>query len=306
MVERIAELTEILPYVREFLGKTFVIKLGGEVLYPNSIESVAKQISLIHHMGIKVVLVHGGGPQLDETLDKFGIAPKIVEGRRVTDNATLQVAKMVFKGLLGTDLVAALRKEGATAVSLSGVDAGLIAAKRRAPKLMAVNDGSNQALDYGEVGDITAINPAVIESLLSSSIIPCVCSLGISDQAQVLNINADTVAASLAHALKAEKLILMTNVAGVLQSKEDPSSLVSYASVERLEQMIAAGAIKDGMRPKVEACMQAVRMGVPRTHIINGAKPGALLMELFLNEGCGTMVVNDQEQARYELAVEAG
>jgi len=305
MVDRIAELTEILPYVREFLGKIFVIKLGGEVCGGKNLDQIAQQVSLIHHMGIKVVLVHGGGPQLNEVCETLGIEKQVIAGRRITDDSTLRAAKMVFKGLVGSDVVSALKLHGASAVGLSGLDAGLILADRRAPKPVVVESGEEKSIDFGNVGDITKINPKILEVLLSSNMIPVICSLGGTESGDVLNINADTVASSLAQALQAEKLIVMTNVPGILERKEEPSSLVSYSNIQNLQRMVRDGIITDGMLPKVEACMQAVLGGVSRTHIINGTRAGSILMELFLNEGCGTMIVNDIERKKYEEEVEA-
>ncbi|MBX7137118.1 MAG: acetylglutamate kinase [Oligoflexia bacterium] len=304
MVDRIGELTEILPYVREFLGKTFVIKLGGEVCAGKSLTDIAKQVSLIHHIGIKVVLVHGGGPQLDALCSTLGIERHVVAGRRVTDEETLRACKMVFAGLLSTDIVAALRAQGASAAGLSGVDASLIGAVRRPPRQVATDDGDTRLVDFGMVGDIVSINTGFLTTLLHERVIPVVSSLGATAEGQVLNINADTVASALARELKADKLILLSNVPGILKDKRDPSSLVSYASIRSLEKMIADGSIRDGMLPKVQACMEAVKGGVSRTHIIDGGKSDSLLMELFLNQGCGTMIVDEPEMDRYQHEVD--
>lgn len=300
MSDRIEALTEILPYVREFLGQTFVIKLGGEVCQPEVLNRIAEQVSLIHHMGIRVTLVHGGGPQIDDLLSRLAIEQRKIAGRRITDEQTLSAAKMVYNGLLSADIVAALRRHGAAAVGLSGADAGLITATRRPPRQMEDAHGRSIEVDFGHVGDIAAISTRVVDLLTGDRMIPVVCSLAADESGNVLNVNADTIAARIAVALKAHKLIVMTNVPGVLRQREDHASLISYTDTESLRMLIREGAITDGMLPKVESCIEAVRQGVPRTHIIDGNRPGALLLELFLNEGCGTMIVNDAERRQYE------
>lgn len=299
-MQNIESLQEILPYVRTFLGKTFVIKLGGEVCRQTNLKELAPQLSLIHHIGIKVVIVHGGGPQMDEVCDKLNIERKVVHGRRITDADTLTAAKMVYAGLLSTDIVSALRGVGASAIGLSGVDARLIEAKRRLPVSMELTPGRVETIDFENVGDIQKVNISVIERMLADGIIPVISSLAADDLGNVLNVNADTIASRLAQELKAEKLIVLTNVPGVLRNLEDRSSLVSYADVDELEGMISKRAINGGMLPKVQTCIEAVRGGVGRTHIIDGTKPAALLLELFVNEGCGTMIVSKRERLNYE------
>jgi acetylglutamate kinase len=300
MHDGIEALTEILPYVREFQGGTFVVKLGGEVCESATLPGIAAQVSLIHHVGIRVVLVHGSGPQLDETLARLGVPTRKVAGRRITDDATLRVAVMVCNGLVNTDVVAALRAHGASAVGISGVDAGLVAATRRPPRTLTDDSGNSFTVDFGHVGDIARVQPQLVETLLRERLIPVVCSLAADSDGNLLNINADTVAAALAVALKARKLIVLTNVPGVLRRHDDPASLVSYADIESLRALIRDRAIRGGMVPKVEACLEAVLGGVPRTHVIDGGRPGSLLLELFSNQGCGTMIVNDVERRQYE------
>jgi acetylglutamate kinase len=303
--ERIEALTEILPYVREFQGGAFVIKLGGEVCRPAALDRIAEQVSLVYHVGIRVVLVHGGGPQLDEVLGQLGIPVRKVAGRRVTDDATLRAAQMVYRGLVNTDVVAALRAHGTSAVGLSGADAGLVVATRRPPRTVDSESGHEEVLDFGHVGDVSRVQPALLETLWAGRTIPVVCSLAADAAGNVLNVNGDTMAAALAVALKAQKLILLTGVAGILRRRDDPGSLVSYAAVELLRGLVGQGVIAGGMVPKVEACLSAVAGGVPRTHIIDGTRPGALLLELFSNQGCGTMIVNDAERRQYEAEMGA-
>jgi acetylglutamate kinase len=295
-------LTEILPYVREFVGKTFVVKIGGEICSGSYLSGIAEQISLLHHMGIKVVLVHGGGPQMDELLSELGIEPHKVAGRRITDSPTLRAAKMAFNGVLNTDIVAALKTHGALAVGLSGADGSTVIAEKRPPTKVTTDTGDTVTVDYGHVGDIVSVNPALVQSLLSQGMIPVLCSLGIGEDGAIYNINADTIAAELARAVSAAKLVLMTNVPGLLGDRKDPSSLISYTDIDTLKQMIKEGVIKDGMVPKIEACMSAVLRGVSRTHIIDGTRENSLLLELFSNEGCGTMIVDSEEKRQYERA----
>jgi acetylglutamate kinase len=303
-MDRMKALTEILPYVREFVGKTFVIKIGGEICSGHNLAGIAEQASLLHHMGIKVVLVHGGGPQIDELLGELGITPHKVAGRRVTDAATLRAAKMAFNGVVNTDIVAALKVHGALGVGLSGADGALILADKRPPTPVKTATGDTVTVDYGLVGDIVTVNPHLVSTLLGQGFIPVICSLGITTDGSVLNINADTIAAELARALSAAKLVLMSNVPGLLRDRLDPATLISYTDIESLQKMIAAGLITDGMVPKIEACMSAVRRGVSRTHIIDGTRENSLLLELFSNEGCGTMIVDSDEKREYESRVE--
>lgn len=295
MVDRILALTEVLPYVREFLGKRFVVKIGGEIAKQEHLAQIAKQVSLIHHIGIKVVVVHGGGPQMDEMLQKLGHEPQKVKGRRITDDNALRIAKMVFAGELSTDIVASLKAEGATAVGLSGADASVLKATRRAP--VPQPDGETY-IDYGNVGDIEEVNVSFLASLFDQSIIPVIGSLAADESGRILNVNADSVASAVASAIKAEKLIVMTNVPGILADVSKPSSLISYADIDEVEEMIDTGVVKDGMLPKVAGCLEALRRGVSRAHIIDGTRKDSLLEELFLNEGVGTMMVHKRTQSK--------
>lgn len=299
-MQNIESLHEILPYVRLFQGKTFVVKLGGEVCRNSNLDEIAKQLSLIHHIGIKLVLVHGGGPQMDALCSRLGIERKVVNGRRITDNETLDAAKMVFAGLISTDIVAALRKHGTRAIGLSGVDAFLVQANRRAPVSIELASGEVKTIDFENVGDIAALDVSILNELMAKGVVPVVSSLGADQHGNVLNINADTVASRIAQELKAEKLIVLSNVPGVLRNPEDSASLVSYADIEVLQEMAANRKINGGMLPKVEACLDAIRGGVSRTHIIDGTRPASLLLELFVNEGCGTMIVSKLERMQYE------
>jgi acetylglutamate kinase len=287
---KIDGLRAAVPYLRLFKGTTFVIKLGGAVLAdPHALQCFADQVALLHQVGIQQVIVHGGGPQATELAERLGIPVQRIDGRRVTCEATLEVAKMVFAGKLSTDLLAALSKSQVNGVGISGVDAGLILARRRPP--LTVKDPANGStqVDLGLVGEIEEVRPDLIRHLLAGGYVPVVSALAGGDDGQVYNVNADTIAARLAAALQSEKLLLLTSVAGVLADASDPSSLVSHMDGERLEEMLAEAAT-GGMKAKLEACRQALDGGVRRAHIINGLNGDSLLTEVFTNEGCGTLI----------------
>ena len=296
----IAGLKGALRYVRAYRDQIFVVKLGGEVLAdPRAVDDIAAQVSLLSSLGIRLVVVHGGGPQATALSRRMGHEPRIVAGRRVTDDDALAVAKMVYAGQLNVDLLAALRAHEAQAVGLSGVDADLIAAHRRPPVKVVDDAGKAQTVDYGHVGDLDRVDPRVLLTLLEGRFVPVVASLAGDGEGNVFNVNADTVAESLAVALRAQKLIFLTGAPGVLRDREDPSSLVAFADPDDLASLLASGAVSGGMRPKVEACIRAATGGVERTHIIDGRVADALLLEVFTGAGCGTMIVGRKEKATY-------
>ena len=289
-----------LRYVRAYRDRVFVVKLGGDVLSdPAILDGVSAQLGLLSSLGIRLVVVHGGGPQATALSRRLGVEPTIVAGRRVTDDSALDVAKMVYGGMLNTDLVAALREHRLQAVGLSGVDADLILAKRRPPVSVVDDAGKTRTVDYGHVGDIERVDPRVLYTLVEARFIPVVASLAGDDEGNVYNVNADTVAESIAVATQAMKLIFMTGAPGVLRDRNDPSSLVTFADPDDLTSLMASGALVGGMRPKVEACIRAATSGVERTHIIDGRAPDALLLEVFTGAGCGTMIVGRKEKATY-------
>lgn len=296
----IAGLKGALRYVRAYRDQIFVVKLGGEVLAdPRAVDDIAAQVSLLSSLGIRLVVVHGGGPQATALSRRMGHEPRIVSGRRVTDDDALSVAKMVYAGQLNVDLLASLRAHEAQAVGLSGVDADLITAHRRAPVKVVDDAGKTQTVDYGHVGDLDRVDPRVLLTLLEARFVPVVASLAGDGDGNVFNVNADTVAESLAVALRAQKLIFLTGAPGVLRDREDPSSLVAFADPDDLASLLASGAVAGGMRPKVEACIRAATGGVERTHIIDGRVADALLLEVFTGAGCGTMIVGRKEKATY-------
>lgn len=286
----VAALKHAIPYVRMFKGKIFVVKLGGETLQDElRFRGLIEQIDVLHQMGIRVVLVHGGGPQSTELATRLGIPSTMIDGRRVTDEKNLEVSIMTLNGQLNTRILGMCRSFGLSAVGLSGIDAGLVRAKKRPP----VDKGDGERIDFGWVGDIQAIEPAILASLLEKGFLPVLSSLGADESGQVLNINADTVAAAVAVALGAEKLILVTGAPGILEKLEDPRSLISYTDLEGLAELKAQGSLSGGMKPKAEAVETALRGGVKRVHLIPWNVQDSLLIEVFTNEGIGTLVVED-------------
>jgi acetylglutamate kinase len=296
----IAGLKGALRYVRAYRDNVFVVKVGGDVLADSeALDRFAQQLGLLTSLGIRIVVVHGGGPQATALSRRLGHEPAIIAGRRVTDETALDVAKMVYSGTLNVDLLASLRANEVQGVGLSGVDADLITARRRPPVKVMDDSGVQRDVDYGHVGDIDRVDPRVLTTLLEARFVPVVASLAGDNDGNVYNVNADTVAESLAVALKAQKLIFLTGAPGVLRDRNDPSSLVTFADPDDLAALMTSGALAGGMRPKVEACIRAATGGVERTHIIDGRLPDSLLFEVFTGAGCGTMIVGRKEKATY-------
>jgi acetylglutamate kinase len=278
------------PYIRMYKGKVFVVKVGGAIFASEAAtRALVEQVAILHQVGIRVVLVHGGGPQLDEMQRSLGIEPTMVDGRRVTDEKTVEVTVMVLNGLLNTRLLTICRELGISAVGISGIDGGLVKAQKRAP----VRRADGKMIDYGQVGDVESISPDVLEKILDAGYMPIVSPLSCDDQGRVLNINADTVAANIGAALGAEKLLLCTGAAGIFEDLADPSTLVSYTDLAGLKRLEAAGSFADGMMPKANAIEAAIRGGVRRVHVISFKSTDALLAEIFTNEGLGTLIVAD-------------
>jgi acetylglutamate kinase len=294
-------LLQALPYIREHKGQTFVIKCGGEIARdPIALDNLAADLALVFHVGVRPVLIHGGGPQASDLQRRLGQEPNIVQGRRVTDDATLEVAKMVFGGQVNIDILGALRRHGIQAVGVSGVDGDLIQAVRRgATEVKDEKTGETTQVDWGHVGDILSVNTRLLQRLLDDGYVPVLCSLGSDRAGKVYNINADTVAARVAADMKAGKLILLTDAPGLLENPDDEESLISHITAGRCEEMLKTGAIRGGMVPKIQTLVEAVRGGVRRAHILDGKAAHSLLVELFTKEGTGTMVTTSEEEARY-------
>ena len=283
--DRAAILVHALPYIKKYTGKIVVIKYGGSAMQSETLKnSVVRDVILLHLIGVKVVLVHGGGPEITELLTRLGKETKFVGGLRVTDRETVEAAQMVLAGKVNKSLVNLIECSGGRAVGLCGMDGHMISAVQK-----------DSALGY--VGRITAVDPTPVLDLLEKGYIPVVSTLGCDDAGNVYNVNADTAAAQLAATLRAESLISLTDTAGILRDKDDPATLISRVTVAETEQLIADGVIAGGMLPKVECCTDAIRGGVRRVFIIDGRVPHSILIETLTDEGIGTMFEGEGEQA---------
>ena len=273
-------LSEALPYFKQWCGKVVVVKYGGNAMLNEELkQAVMEDIVLLSTIGIKVVLVHGGGPEINKMLEKVGKESKFVDGLRYTDEETMEVVQMVLTGKLNKDIVGILLQKGGKAVGLSGVDSGLLRAVKTTK-------------DLGFVGDVTQVHPEILISLLDKGFIPVVSTVALGEQGDDsrYNINADTAAAKIAVALKAEKFVQLTNVPGVLRNIDDPNTLIKRIEKTALGSLKATGIIAGGMIPKIDCCLTALEGGVPRTHIIDGRVPHSLLIEMFSDRGIGTMI----------------
>jgi acetylglutamate kinase len=286
----VSALKHAAPYIRLFKGKVFVIKAGGEVFAdPGRTVAIMEQVGILHQVGIRVVLIHGGGPQSTELATALGVDTTIVDGRRVTDAASLEVAAMVLNGQINTRILAACRDLQIPAVGISGIDAGLIRAHKRPP---VVRDGG-AVIDFGHVGDIDSVDADILHKQLNNGLMPVVSPISCDESGNLLNINADTVAAAIAAELDAEKLILVTGAPGILEDVDDPQSLISYVDRAALARLKDLGKLADGMLPKAAAIDSALANGVQRVHVISQDVADSILLEVFTNEGTGTLVVSD-------------
>jgi acetylglutamate kinase len=287
--EDLGLLRQALPFINRFKNKTFVVKIGGEIADDDAVlQAFCEELALLSQVGIRVVMVHGGGKQATELSKQLGIESKMIQGRRVTDEQTLDVVMMVFAGKINTEIVAGLREAGAEPVGISGVDGGIVNAVKRPPKkVLNEATGKEEIVDYGHVGDIESIDAKLLQTLLDADFIPVMASLGGDDLGNILNINADTVASEIASALKAEKLILVTDVEGILRADK---SLISRVTPAEIDQLVKDGVIKGGMIPKAQSAVEALKDGVGSVHIISGKKPSTLMAEVFTAEGSGTMI----------------
>jgi acetylglutamate kinase len=282
-MEKAEVLVEALPYIKDFYGKRVVIKYGGAAMVDCELKmKVMQDIVLMKYVGMHPIVVHGGGPDITGMLGRLGIDTEFVNGLRVTDHETMEVVEMVLGGKVNKEIVAGLNASGGKAVGISGKDGGLIKARP--------SDSSGQ---LGFVGEVEAVNPKIIDTLIENGYIPVIAPIGIDDRQQSYNINADLVAASIAVAMNADKLVLLTDVPGLLQDKNDHDSLVSVLKISQVPGYIDNGIIAGGMIPKVKCCVEAVTGGVSRTHIVDGRVPHSILLEIFTKEGVGTMFVNE-------------
>ena len=286
-------LAEALPYIQEFRGATIVIKYGGHAMDDEELKHyVIEDIVLLELVGMKPVVVHGGGPEITSLMDRLGLEPKFVDGMRVTDAETMGVVEMVLAKIRG-ELVAKINQHGGRAVGLSGKDGGLFLCQ----KLVRQRDVGAQAADFGFVGEITCVNPELIRVLDEHQFIPVVSPVAVDEAGLTYNVNADLAAAELARALKARKFVLLTDVRGVLRDPTDPSTLIPTIPAGEVGEMIRAGVISGGMIPKTEACLRALDEGVRKAHILDGRLPHALLLELLTSSGVGTQIVAAEERA---------
>ena len=286
----ISALNNAAPYIKLYKDKIFIIKIGGELLRDiSSARKLLKQIATIHQFGIKVILVHGGGPQLTEMIEKSGQVSKFNNGRRVTDQSTISLAVMVLNGEVNTKLLAISVELGIPAIGISGIDGGMIVTKKREKN----KDETGALIDYGYVGDISSVNMDILNTQLDAGYIPIISSLTANNDGVILNVNADTIAATIAYELSAEKLILMTSVPGILMDINDKTSLISYINHDSLKKMKSNGKLTDGMLPKADAIGLALDNGVSRVHIISSNSEDSLLTEIFTNHGTGTLIVKD-------------
>ncbi len=276
--DKAAVLAEALPYIRRFWGKVVVVKYGGAAMADPSLATLfAQDVVLMRSVGMRPVVVHGGGPQIGALMQRLGKEPEFRDGLRVTDAETLDIARMVLVGKVNRDIVSSINVHGSLAVGLSGEDAGLLSASARAPEL-------------GFVGDVVGVNPQILTRLLAEDLIPVVATIGADTEGQAYNVNADTAAGAIAAALSAEKLVYLTDVAGLLADVADPTSVIATVTVAQLEEMIAAGSLTGGMIPKIRSCVRALHGGVRQAHILDGRVPHVLILEVFTREGIGTMI----------------
>lgn len=288
-MEKISTLLEALPYIKEFHGQTMVIKIGGHAMVNEDIlEKTVRDIILLYFIGIKPVVVHGGGPEISEKMEKFGITPKFIDGLRITDESTIEIVEMVLDGKINSKIVSYFIKNGAKAVGISGKDGLLVIARKK--KVKKKVGESEVEIDLGFVGETEFVNPKILEILIENGFIPVISPVAADLDGKIYNMNADIVAGDVAGALRAKKMIMLTDVNGIYRDINDKNSLISKISAEELEKMLKDGILSGGMIPKAESALNALRNGVEKVHIINGSIEHSILIELFTKEGIGTMI----------------
>jgi acetylglutamate kinase len=289
LIEKANVLNEALPYIRKFYGKTFVIKYGGAAMVEEKLKDIfAQDIVLLNFIGIKPVIIHGGGPMINEIMKKMGKKPRFIHGQRVTDKETIDIVEMVLGGLINKEIVALINSHGGRAIGLSGKDGSLINAKKKVVKKLSADTGVSEIIDLGLVGEVEKINPNIILSIEKDGFIPVIAPIGAGHKNETLNINADYVAGAVAAALKAEKLILLTDTQGIMDKNK---KLISTLNKTKIKSLVSKNIISGGMLPKIQACQNAIAGGVKKTHIIDGRIPHALLLEIFTQKGIGTEIV---------------
>lgn len=291
--EKLDLLREALPYIQRFQGKTFVVKFSGKVTEDKeNLASLAEELALLHEVGIRVCVVHGGGKQLNELAEKLGVVQTVIGGRRVTDDDTLELAKMIFRGKINTEILAQFRRRGIQAVGLSGIDGGVVTAEKRPPRdILNKETGETKIVDFGHVGDVVHVDTSLIVRLLENDYLPIISSLGADDDGRIFNINADTIAAEIAVGLGAEKLILLSDVNGIYLDEKDENSKISRLTIAEAHEMIDSGKATGGMIPKLENLISLLERGVSSAHIVSGKARNSVLAEVFTDEGTGTMIV---------------
>ncbi|MGC8816949.1 MAG: acetylglutamate kinase [Candidatus Hadarchaeum sp.] len=291
MTDRAKVLLEALPFIQQFHDKIIVVKLGGRVISNEEmLNTILQDVVLLRLFGMKMVIVHGGGPEISEEMRKSGVKPKFIEGLRVTDEKTMEILHEQLAGKINKQIVLGINQHGGKAFGISGMDGNLIRARKLIYKT-TTSKGKEVEIDLGLVGEVEKIDPAIIHNFLKAGCIPVIAPIGIDAEGRSLNINADMVAAELAGAIRAKKLVIITDVMGVMRDPNDEKTLISTLTAEEIQTLIQQGIVKKGMIPKVEACLKALQLGVERCHIINGNIPHALLLEILTETGIGTMIV---------------
>lgn len=290
MLKREDVLIEALPYIRELQDSITVIKIGGHAMLDrNVMEDIIRDVVLLHYVGVRPIVVHGGGPEITRKTEKMGKKPAFVAGLRITDDETLEIAQMVLVGNVNTRIVSLIGKHGAKGIGLSGKDGRLIVARKKSPQKVLI-DGVEQEVDLGWVGETERINPEILTLVVENGYIPVISPIAVDTDGNSLNINADSVAGDIASSIKSKKLIMLTDVPGILRNPSDPKSLISQISVEEVKKLVSSEMVQEGMIPKIKACIKAIEGSVEKAHIIDGNLPHALLLELFTDKGIGTVI----------------
>ncbi len=291
-METVNILIEALPYIKKFHKKKILIKYGGHAMVDEkAMDSTARDTVLLKYVGMEPIVVHGGGPEISRAMSKIGKEPKFIEGLRITDRETMDIVKMVLVGKINTEIVSRIGWHGGNGVGISGKDSKLIEATRKAPhEVINSETGEKRMVDLGLVGEIKAINPGIVDVLTKNDYIPIISPIGVADNGETLNLNADTVAGDMASEMDAEKLVILTDVPGILADPNDPESLIRKIKIDEIEELIKDGTITEGMLPKTMTCIKAIEDGVSSAHIIDGRVKHSVLLEIFTKKGIGTMI----------------